>query len=152
MLGRSWRAGPLTPGGGGLSSGRHAGRRQRADAGPGAGRPGRRHRDVPALQLAPAEEPEKLIEQALKADPKNLKALALATIAFDNNGFAKAARLWEAAIASAEPGSELARNLEGGVAGRSRRPGPPPSQPPAANAVAAATGASVSGEVQHSRR
>ncbi|HNK54034.1 MAG TPA: tetratricopeptide repeat protein [Ottowia sp.] len=62
-----------------------------------------------------AGEPASLIAKALELDPKNLKALALAgTIAFDNNDFTKAARLWEAAIASAEPGSELARNLEGG--------------------------------------
>ena len=60
----------------------------------------------------------------------------------------KAARLWEAAIASAEPGSELARNLEGGVAEARSRAGLPPASAPAANAVAAATGASVSGEVQ----
>ena len=96
-----------------------------------------------------AGEPASLIAKALELDPKNLKALALAgTIAFDNNDFAKAARLWEAAIASAEPGSELARNLEGGVAEARSRAGLPPASAPAANAVAAATGASVSGEVQ----
>lgn len=96
-----------------------------------------------------AGEPASLIAKALELDPKNLKALALAgTIAFDNNDFSKAARLWEAAIASAEPGSELARNLEGGVAEARSRAGLPPASAPAANAVAAATGASVSGEVQ----
>ncbi len=94
-----------------------------------------------------AGEPAALIAKALELDPKNLKALALAgTIAFDANDFPKAARLWEAAVAVAEPGSELARNLQGGVAeARSRAGLPAASAPPA---PAAAAGATVSGEVQ----
>ncbi len=97
-----------------------------------------------------AGEPAALIAKALELDPKNLKALALAgTIAFDGNDFAKAARLWEAAIASAEPGSELARNLEGGVAeARSRAGLPAASAPAAPAAVAAAAGTAVTGKVQ----
>jgi cytochrome c-type biogenesis protein CcmH len=97
-----------------------------------------------------AGEPAALIAKALELDPKNLKALALAgTIAFDGNDFAKAARLWEAAIAAAEPGSELARNLEGGVAeARSRAGLPAASAPAAPAAVAAAAGTTVTGKVQ----
>lgn len=99
-----------------------------------------------------AGEPAQLIAKALELDPKNLKALALAgTIAFDAGDYAKAATLWEAAVASSEPGSELARNLQGGVAEARSRAGMPaasasaaaPSSPPAA-----AAGASVSGEVK----
>lgn len=99
-----------------------------------------------------AGEPAQLIAKALELDPKNLKALALAgTIAFDAGDYAKAATLWEAAVASSEPGSELARNLQGGVAEARARAGMPaasasaaaPSSPPAA-----AAGASVSGEVK----
>ena len=61
-------------------------------------------------------EPETLIARALELDPRNLKALALAgTVAFDRADYATAARLWEAAVAAGEPGSELVRNLQGGV-------------------------------------
>lgn len=97
-----------------------------------------------------AGEPEKLIEQALQADPKNLKALALAgTIAFDNADFARAARLWQDAVAVAEPGSELARNLQGGIAEAQARLGQAPGAAPAAQAApaAAAAAGTVAGRV-----
>lgn len=94
-----------------------------------------------------AGEPEKLIAQALKADPKNLKALALAgTIAFDNQDFARAVALWQDAVAVAEPGSELARNLQGGIAEAQGRLGQA-SGAPAAPATAAAAAATVTGRV-----
>jgi len=97
-----------------------------------------------------AGEPAALIAKALQLDPKNLKALALAgTIAFDSNDFAKAAMLWEAAVAVAEPGSELARNLQGGVAearSRAGMPAAPAAQAPTAPAAAGA--GTVAGEVQ----
>ncbi len=97
-----------------------------------------------------AGEPAALIAKALQLDPKNLKALALAgTIAFDSNDFAKAAMLWEAAVAVAEPGSELARNLQGGVAEARSRAGMPAAAPaPAPTAPAAAGAGTVAGEVQ----
>ncbi|MGD9835069.1 MAG: c-type cytochrome biogenesis protein CcmI [Piscinibacter sp.] len=95
-------------------------------------------------------EPAALIAKALQLDPKNLKALALAgTIAFDSNDFAKAAMLWEAAVAVAEPGSELARNLQGGVAEARARAGQPAAAAPQAPTAPAAAGAgTVAGEVQ----
>jgi cytochrome c-type biogenesis protein CcmH len=85
-----------------------------------------------------AGEPARLIARALELDPKNLKALALAgTIAFERADYATAVRHWEGAIAAAEPGSELARNLRGGVdEARSRG-----SLAPAAGASAAAPAA-----------
>ena len=45
--------------------------------------------------------PEALIQQALKIDPKNVKALMLAgTVAFNRNNFARAAKDWELARAN----------------------------------------------------
>lgn len=94
-----------------------------------------------------AGEPTVLIAKALELDPKNLKALALAgTIAFDAGDYAKAATLWEAAIASSEPGSELARNLQGGVAEARARAGQPAASAPAP--ATAAANASVAGQVR----
>ncbi|MBX3603704.1 MAG: tetratricopeptide repeat protein [Piscinibacter sp.] len=93
-----------------------------------------------------AGEPEQLIERALQADPKNLKALALAgTIAFDRQDFTRAARLWQDAVSSAEPGSELARNLEGGIAEARARAGLPATG--ASGAAAPVAAASVSGRI-----
>lgn len=98
-----------------------------------------------------AGEPTTLIAKALELDPKNLKALALAgTIAFDAGDYAKAATLWEAAVASSEPGSELARNLQGGVAEARSRAGMPAASASSAapsSPQAAAAGASVAGDV-----
>jgi cytochrome c-type biogenesis protein CcmH len=100
-----------------------------------------------------AGEPAQLIARALELDPKNLKALALAgTIAFDANDFAKAAQLWSAAVAMAEPGSELERNLQSGVAEARSRAGLPPAPVAAASAptatATAAANATLAGQVQ----
>jgi cytochrome c-type biogenesis protein CcmH len=100
-----------------------------------------------------AGEPAQLIARALELDPKNLKALALAgTIAFDANDFAKAVQLWSAAVAVAEPGSELERNLQSGVAEARARAGMPPAPVAAASAPApsatAAANATLAGQVQ----
>jgi cytochrome c-type biogenesis protein CcmH len=100
-----------------------------------------------------AGEPAQLIARALELDPKNLKALALAgTIAFDANDYAKAAQLWTTAVAVAEPGSELERNLQSGVAEARSRAGMPPAPVAAASAPAAtpaaAAGATLAGQVQ----
>jgi cytochrome c-type biogenesis protein CcmH len=99
-----------------------------------------------------AGEPTQLIARALELDPKNLKALALAgTIAFDANDFAKAAQLWTTAVSVAEPGSELERNLQSGVAEARSRAGLPPAPVASASApaatAAATAGASLAGQV-----
>lgn len=95
-----------------------------------------------------AGEPTTLIAKALELDPKNLKALALAgTIAFDAGDYPKAATLWEAAVAAAEPGSELARNLQGGVAEARSRAGMPAASASSA-APAAVANATLTGEVK----
>jgi cytochrome c-type biogenesis protein CcmH len=58
-------------------------------------------------------EPARLIEQALRLDPKNLKALALAgSAAFERQDFAAATRYWVQARALAPAGSEFATGLE----------------------------------------
>jgi len=100
-------------------------------------------------------EPETLIARALELDPKNLKALALAgTIAFDRADYAAATRLWEAAVAAGEPGSELVRNLQGGVDEARKRalaagggPAAAASAPGAAQTAAAPAAARVGGKV-----
>ncbi len=57
--------------------------------------------------------PEKLIERALKLDPKNLKALALAgSISFERKDFAAAINFWTQARQLAPAGSEFANGLE----------------------------------------
>jgi cytochrome c-type biogenesis protein CcmH len=63
-----------------------------------------------------AGEPEKVIAQALKADPKNLKALALAgSAAFDRKDFAGAARYWEQMLPLVQADSEQARAIQANV-------------------------------------
>ena len=51
--------------------------------------------------------PELLIQQALKSDPQNVKALMLAgTVAFDRKKYADAARYWEQARANLPPDTD----------------------------------------------
>ncbi|MBE0619001.1 MAG: c-type cytochrome biogenesis protein CcmI [Burkholderiales bacterium] len=62
-------------------------------------------------------EPEKLIERALRADPDNAKALALAgTVAFENRNFALAIKHWERLRSSIPPDSEFAKSIQGSIA------------------------------------
>lgn len=57
-------------------------------------------------------EPARLIERALKIDPENLKALALAgSAAFERNDFTAAIRYWTQARALAPPDGEFASGL-----------------------------------------
>ena len=90
-------------------------------------------------------EPERLIEQALKIDPNNVKALALAgTAAFERKDFRHAISLWEKILEVMPPDTEMAdavrssiadaRALAGGV-----KTAPAPKAP--------ATQAAVSGTV-----
>jgi cytochrome c-type biogenesis protein CcmH len=107
-------------------------------------------------------EPAQLILKALKLDATNVKALALAgTLAF-NQGDAKTAALyWERALKQVEPGSDIARQLQGALdearqlagqaapaqaaAAATAAPGPAPTA--AAATAAAAGGASIKGRV-----
>ncbi len=62
-------------------------------------------------------EPLKLIEHALRLDPSQPKALALAgSAAFDRKDYAAAAAYWERALAPAPADSEFAQGLARGIA------------------------------------
>ena len=99
-------------------------------------------------------EPLRLVERALKNNPSNLKALALAgTAAFERKDFAGAIKYWGLARAVAPPDSEFAQGLERGLAearaaaGGSATAARPAAAPDAAPTVAAAGVGSISGRV-----
>ncbi|HYP67328.1 MAG TPA: c-type cytochrome biogenesis protein CcmI [Thiobacillaceae bacterium] len=58
-------------------------------------------------------EPMRMVEQSLKLDPNNVKALALAgTAAYDKKDFNAAADYWQKALQHAPPDSEFAQSLQ----------------------------------------
>lgn len=90
-------------------------------------------------------EPTELLKQALKIDPRNVKALELTgTMAFDRGDFKEAVRQWTVALGLMDAQSEEGRNLQAGVAEAQRRGGLAPG---AAAPAAAGAGAQVSGRV-----
>jgi cytochrome c-type biogenesis protein CcmH len=101
-----------------------------------------------------------VIEHALKIDPDNVKALALAgTAAFDRKDYAGAIRHWERLVARApadnplvermKDGLDEARRLAGGAAQPAAKSAPVAAGGSAAGgAAAAASSASVSGTVR----
>ena len=73
------------------------------------------HADVLAMLQgqSTAGEPSRLIDKALKLDPKNLKALALAgSAAFERKDYPAATRYWTQARALVPPGGEFASGLD----------------------------------------
>jgi cytochrome c-type biogenesis protein CcmH len=61
--------------------------------------------------------PAKLLQRALRIDPKNVKALALlGTAAFDRKDYAGAATLWERAVNAAPPGEDFTASLQANLA------------------------------------
>ncbi|WP_197418170.1 tetratricopeptide repeat protein [Paucibacter sp. KCTC 42545] len=85
-------------------------------------------------------EPEHLVQQALRLDGRNVKALSLAgTIAFDRNDFKGAADYWDRALQAAEPDGNMARQLQGALTEARQRAGVTPPAVPAAAAVVAPT-------------
>lgn len=63
--------------------------------------------------------PEQLIQQALKVDPRNVKALMLAgTVAYNHKEFSQAASYWEEARANLPPGTdpEAVQEIVAGIA------------------------------------
>lgn len=96
-------------------------------------------------------EPEKVIEQALRADPNNIKALALSgTVAFARKEYARAAAQWQKILPLLPPESDFARAIGASVAEATTLAGgkPPAAAPQAQTAQAAAAGgANVSGTV-----
>jgi cytochrome c-type biogenesis protein CcmH len=69
-------------------------------------------------------EPERIIQQALQADPNNIKALALAgTASFERQDFAAATQYWSRVLERVPPDSEVARSINGSIADARRRGG-----------------------------
>jgi cytochrome c-type biogenesis protein CcmH len=63
-----------------------------------------------------AGEPERLVERALRADPDNAKALALAgTAAFEKRDFALAVKHWQRLRSLIPPDSEFAQSIQGSI-------------------------------------
>jgi cytochrome c-type biogenesis protein CcmH len=61
--------------------------------------------------------PTELVLEALKADPKHQKSLALAGTAFFNKGeYPKAAEYWKQLLATLKPGSEQYKAIQGNIA------------------------------------
>jgi cytochrome c-type biogenesis protein CcmH len=99
-----------------------------------------------------AGEPTRLIEEALKIDPDNLKALALAgSAAFERQDFDAALKHWSRARARATPGSDFANGLDRSIeaARSSAGAGAPPVKTAARQtpALAPAAASGVSGTV-----
>jgi cytochrome c-type biogenesis protein CcmH len=88
-------------------------------------------------------EPMRLVERALKLDPKNLKALALAgSAAFERKDFATATNFWKQARALAPADSEFAGSLDKSIQAANEAGGAPAgavSGTPATVAAVAAT-------------
>jgi cytochrome c-type biogenesis protein CcmH len=105
-----------------------------------------------------AGEPMKLITQALKIDPTNLKGLALAgTEAFVRQDFAQAVRYWSEVEKIGPPDNALVQRVASSLADARSRAGSPaapaplstpaPLSAPAAQAAPTGAAASVSGTV-----
>ena len=89
-----------------------------------------------------AGEPTRLIDRALKLDPKHPKALALAgSAAFDRKDFAAAVRHWEQLARLSPPGSEFLTELQSGIDEARKLGGLPPvaAAAPAAPSTSAPT-------------
>ncbi len=97
-------------------------------------------------------EPTRLVMQAVKLDPNNVKALALAgTIAFNQGNYAQAVSHWESAVRNADPASDFTKQLAGALNEARQRAGMPaadalaglaaPAAAPGAEAAAAAPAA-----------
>ncbi len=101
-------------------------------------------------------EPMKLVERALKLDPKNIKALSLAgTAAFDRKDYAGAVKQWEKVVAIGPADNAFVQQLGPAIDEARQLAGLPPAAKPldgapatsAAPATPAAAGSSVSGTV-----
>jgi len=94
-------------------------------------------------------EPERLIAQALKIDPRNVKALALAgTVAFENKDFKGAIAHWQKILEIVPPNSDMAESIRDSIADAQQLAGAPVKAPPTPARAAAAASGTVSGTVQ----
>jgi len=82
-------------------------------------------------------EPTKLIAAALKADPDNLKALALAgTLAYENKDLPGAIKQWEHAVKVGPADNDLVRQLQENINEVRKMAGMPAAEPAAAGGAA----------------
>ena len=94
-------------------------------------------------------EPERLIAQALKLDPDNVKALALAgTVAFEKNDYNGAIAHWERILKVAPADSGLVASIRDSIAEARLRAGGTEKSPAAREPTAAPARAEVSGTVR----
>ena len=94
-------------------------------------------------------EPERLIAQALKIDPRNVKALALAgTAAFESKDFKGAIAHWQKILEIVPTNSDMADSIRDSIADAQQLAGGPVKAPPAPARAAAAASGTVSGTVQ----
>jgi cytochrome c-type biogenesis protein CcmH len=92
--------------------------------------------------------PMKEVEVALKLDPKNIKALALAgTAAFERKDYPNAVKFWEQVVKYGPPDESIVKQIKEGLAQARQLAGMPAAsaETPAINLPP--TGASVSGKV-----
>lgn len=94
-----------------------------------------------------AGEPERLVTEALKVDPENVKALALAgTVAYGKNDYKGAIGYWQRILPLLPPESDLAQRLQGSIADAEAKLGGG-SAPAKLAKAAPATDAAVSGRI-----
>ena len=75
-----------------------------------------------------AGEPMKLIDRALKLDPRNIKGLAMAgTDAFDRKDYLKAVKLWEQMVEVGGPDNVFVQQIQPGLAEARQLAGLPPA-------------------------
>jgi len=95
-----------------------------------------------------AGKPMELVQRALKADPNQWKALALAgTDAFDRKDYRAAVGYWERLRGNVPPDSSMAQSLESSIA-EARQLGGMAAAKPAAPVVAAGDGGRIAGTVK----
>lgn len=96
-------------------------------------------------------EPARLIQQALDANPRHVKALALAgSVSFESRDYAAARGYWERLIAVVPPDSDIARSVRGSIGQALQLEGAAPAAATvtvATDAPSAAGTPSVSGEI-----
>lgn len=94
-------------------------------------------------------EPERLIAQALKIDPRNVKALALAgTAAFERHDFKGAIAYWRNILDVVPPDSDMAESIRDSIADAEKLAGGPVKAPPAPARAAVSAPGAVSGTVR----
>jgi len=94
-------------------------------------------------------EPARIIVQALKVDPRNVKALALAgTAAFEKHDFKGAIAHWRKILEVVPPDSDMAESIRDSIADAEKLAGGAVKAQPAPGRAAASAPGAVSGTVQ----